>query len=60
MPLFQIVLSGPGVASETMPAKRHGNGPGCDDNVDAGRDYSDNGDRGAGSFAHGGHCMMPP
>jgi hypothetical protein len=38
-----------------MPKERYGNGPGCDANVDAGRDYSDTGDRGAGSFAHGGH-----
>ena len=33
---FQIALFGPGVASEAMPAERHGNRPGCDANVDAG------------------------
>ena len=38
MVLFQIVLFGPGVASEAMPAERHGNRPGCDANVDAGRE----------------------
>jgi hypothetical protein len=33
---------------------------GCDANVDAGRDYSDTGDRGAGSFAHGVTGVMSP
>jgi hypothetical protein len=38
MALFQIVLFGPGVASEAMPAERHGNRPRCDADVDAGRE----------------------
>src|SRR5690554_4055489 len=54
MTLFHIVLCGPRVASEAMPAGRDGTGPGGDANLDAGRDHSDAGDRGAGSFADGG------